>query len=262
MSTKTSSDAGASPQGGEQKGLRLCESAADEGRTIKARLFLVGDYKLFRECLASMLAGLDHFCLAGQADDLEQAGERFAAGRPDVVLFDVGRPQDEIYDAIKEFVDRFEDVKLVVLGLEEVDREILRFIEAGASAYVLKEASVNEMSAVIDQVLRGEAVCSPRIASTMFSRLADLARTRRREERLEALNLTPRELEILRLVADGLSNKEIAARLYLSFHTVKNHVHNILEKLKVQHRSEAVEYAARKRWLKVREHGSEPRGRF
>ena len=97
----------------------------------------------------------------------------------------------------------------------------------------------------------------------MFSRLADLARARRREERLEALNLTPRELEILRLIADGLSNKEIAARLYLSFHTVKNHVHNILEKLKVQHRSQAVEYAARRRWLEVRERGSgEPRGRY
>ena len=240
--------------------LKLCESAEHEGRTIKARLFLAGDYKLFRECLASMLAGLDHFCLAGQADDLEQAGEQFSDGRPDVVVLDVGRPEDQVFDSIKDFTSRFEDVKLVVLGLQEVDSEILRFIEAGASAYVLKEASINEMSVVIDQVLRGEAVCSPKIASTMFSRLADLARTRRREERLEALNLTPRELEILRLVADGLSNKEIAARLYLSFHTVKNHVHNILEKLNVQHRSQAVEYAARKRWLKVREH--EPRGRF
>ncbi len=241
--------------------LTLCESAEREGRVIAARLFLVGDYKLFRECLASMLAGLDHFCLSGQADDLEQAGEMFQDGRPDVVLLDVGRPHESIFDTIKELTERFADVKLVVLGLEEVDSEILRFIEAGASAYVLKEASVNEMSLVIDQVLRGEAVCSPKIASTMFSRLADLARSRRREERLEALNLTPRELEILRLVADGLSNKEIAAQLYLSFHTVKNHVHNILEKLKVQHRSQAVEYAARRRWLDVRGHG-EPRGPF
>ncbi len=258
MSIKTPPDA-------PRQRLKRCESAEREGQAITARLFLVGDYKLFRECLASMLAGLDHFCLAGQADSLEQAGEVFADepdGRPDVILFDVGRPHESVFDGIKDFVDRFEDVKLLVLGLEEVDSEILRFIEAGASAYVLKEASVNEVSLVIDQVLRGEAVCSPKIASTMFSRLADLARSRRREERLEALNLTPRELEILRLIADDLSNKEIAARLHLSFHTVKNHVHNILEKLKVQHRSQAVEYAARKRWLKIRERGSEPRGRY
>ncbi len=242
--------------------LTLCEPAADDETARTARLFLVGEYKLFRECLASMLCGLDHLGVVGQADTLGEAEEAISSQRADVVLFDVGRPEETILDTIKDFTLRYADSRLVVLGLEEVDTEILRFVEAGASAYVLKEASVNELSQVIDRVLHGEAVCSPKIASTMFSRLADLARARRREERLEALDLTPRELEILRLVADGLSNKEIAARLYLSFHTVKNHVHNILEKLKVQHRSQAVEVAARKRWFEVTERGSSGPRRF
>ncbi|MEM7587939.1 MAG: response regulator transcription factor [Acidobacteriota bacterium] len=243
--------------------LALCDAAPVGRDAVAARIFLIGDYALFRECLASMLAGLGHVRLLGQADDLHQAEEHLASESADVVLFDVGRPDDALYEAIRSFTDRHPQTRIIVLGLDEIDREILRFIESGASAYVLKEASVNELSLIIDRVLRGEAVCSPKIASTMFSRLADLARERRREEQLEALQLTPRELEILRLIADGLSNKEIAAQLYLSFHTVKNHVHNILEKLKVQHRSQAVEYAVRKRWLKVHEHGlGEPHGRL
>ena len=227
-----------------------------------ARLFLVGEYNLFRECLASMLAASDHFEVVGQAATLDEVRERLDDAGAEVVLYDVGQPKAELLDSIREFTEAFPGVKLIALGLEEVERDVLKFIESGASAYVLKEVSVNELSQVIDQVLRGEAVCSPKITSSMFSRLADLARTRRREERLEALNLTPREMEILQLIADGYSNKEIAAELYLSFHTVKNHVHNILEKLQVQHRSEAVEYAYRKRWLRAREQRSGERQRF
>lgn len=222
--------------------------------STKARLFLVGEYNLFRECLAAMLADAERFTVAAQASTLAEArrrlaGERLAGEQPDLVLFDVGQPRSAALDGIRGFTEAHPDVKVIALGLDEVESEVLPFIEAGASAYVLKEVSVNELTQVIDQVLRGEAACSPKIASSMFSRLADLARDRRRDERLEALNLTPREMEILKLVADGYSNKEIAAQLYLSFHTVKNHVHNILEKLKVQHRSQAVEYAYRKRWL-------------
>ncbi len=228
------------------------------------RLFLVGEYHLFRECLATALAEFDHLAVAGQADDLGTALERLEATPADLVLLDVSPAPPGVEDSVREFTDRSPEleIKLIALGLEENEKQVLRFIEAGACAYVLKEASVNELAQIIGRVMRGEAVCSPQIASSMFSRLADLARLERRQEQVESLNLTPRELEILQLVADGYSNKEIASELFLSFHTVKNHVHNILEKLKVQHRSQAVEYAARRRWLEVRGRGSEPRGRF
>lgn len=225
------------------------------------RLILVGEYNLFRECLASMLADFERFAVVGQASTLGEVagGEELAA---ELVLVDVGGSAEEMLEEIKSFTADAPDAKLVALGLEESERAILPFIEAGASAYVLKEASVSELAQVLDRVLRGEAVCSPQIASKMFSRLADLSRARRREERLEALALTPRELEILQLVADGYSNKEIAGRLYLSFHTVKNHVHNILEKLKVQDRGQAVDHAVRMRWLKKnrRRRSGEPHG--
>ena len=227
------------------------------------RLVLVGENNLFRECLASMLACFERFQVVGQAASLAELGRRRHELEPEVVLVDVGGGDPEKAAAIRELVEsgECEGMKLVALGLEEDDDAILPFIEAGASAYVLKEASVGELAQVLDRLLCGEVVCSPHIASKMFSRLADLARARRREERLEALNLTPRELEILQLVADGLSNKEIAGRLCVSFHTVKNHVHNILEKLDVQHRNQAVEHAYRMRWLRARQQGTgEPRG--
>lgn len=222
------------------------------------RLYLVGEYNLFRECLASMLSGFDRFEVTGQASSLDSTQGSLETLEADVLLLDVGGPEPEIIESIKQFAEHLPEIKLIALGLDEKEKDILPFIEAGAHAYVLKEASMNELGQVIEQVLRGEAVCSPQIASKMFSRLADLARAKRRGERLQSLNLTPREIEILQLVADGLSNREIAGQLYLSFHTVKNHIHNILEKLKVQHRSQAVDYAYRMRWIsRSRRHRSD-----
>lgn len=215
-------------------------------------IFLVGEYALFRECLANKLVELGCFTIAGQASNLGEGQSALAAAPPDVVLYDVGRSGGGALEEIRELSEELEG-KIVALGLDEDEEEILRYIEAGAATYVLKEVSVDDLVQIVQRLAAGEALCSPKIASSLFSRLADLARARRREENLEALDLTARELEILRLVARGLSNKEIAQELCLSFHTVKNHVHNILDKLKVEHRNQAVEYAYRKRWLPPRE---------
>lgn len=225
-----------------------------------SRLILVGEYHLFRECLASMLASSGRFEVTAQVDRLADARPVLLEQPSQVVLVDVGRPETGVLEVIKVLSEELPAAKLVALGLEEREQEILPFIEAGAKAYVLKEASVQELTEVIEKVERGEAICSPQIASSMFSRLADLAREQRRSERLEALNLTPREIEILQLIADGRSNKEIGEKLFLSFHTVKNHVHNILEKLNVEHRSQAVELAVRKRWVREPHWSTSERG--
>ena len=97
---------------------------------------------------------------------------------------------------------------------------------------------------------RGEAVVPPALTHLLFARLGELGLERRRRERLEFLDLTPRELEILRLIAEGMSNQRIAERLYLSVHTVKNHVHNMLERLGLGSRGEAVQYAKKRGWLR------------
>lgn len=214
-----------------------------------ARIALVGEHQLFRDCLASALGAFESFEVVGQFDDLCKAGAEMDSAPPDVVLVDVGLPEEAILHSLESFTEAYTRTKVIALGLNEVERDVLKFIEAGASAYVLKESSVDELRRRIELALRGETICSAKVASSSFSRLAELARARRRAERLEGLELTPREMQILRFIADGLSNKEIAAELCLSFHTVKNHVHNILEKLKLRRRSQIVEYAYRKQWI-------------
>jgi len=114
---------------------------------------------------------------------------------------------------------------------------------------VFRDQSLAELRAAIFAVAAGETVCTPRIAHLLFSHLAELGRERRRSARLEALQLSARELEILRLVGGGLGNRQIAARLHLSVHTVKNHVRNIFERLDVKSRWSAVSRARDQGWL-------------
>ncbi len=210
---------------------------------------LIGEYRLFRECLAASLAGEHRVRIVAQGERVDQVRE---AG-PDVLLLDLGGASpDRCHELVRTAVTSFPGVKLVALGLDPSEEAILRCVEAGASAYVVKESSVDELAEVIAMVRRGETPCPPAVAYSMFSRLAELAAEHERGERLEGFNLSPREMEILGLIADGLGNKQIAAKLNLSLHTVKNHVHHILEKLEVSDRAAAVELGYRKRWLSRR----------
>lgn len=210
---------------------------------------LVGEYRLFRECLAARLAGEHGLRIVAQGERVDALHD----ARPEVLLLDVGGASpDRCCELVRGASASLPGVKLVVLGLDASDEAILRCVEAGASAYVIKEASVEELAEVVAMVRRGEAPCPPDVAFSMFSRLAQLAAEREREERFEGLDLSPREMEILGLIAGGLGNKQIAAELNLSLHTVKNHVHHILEKLQVPDRAAAVEIGYRKRWLSRR----------
>jgi DNA-binding NarL/FixJ family response regulator len=213
-------------------------------------LMLIGEHKLFRECLGSMLGDCEGFRVVDHADGLAAAVGRIRREPPEVILIDLGTADEETLERLREITHDAPELKVIVLGLPEVEEEILRCIEAGVSGYVLKESSIEELREAIQKVLRGEAICSPQITGTLFSHLAALAREQRGCERLAGFDLTPREGEILELIAESLSNKEIAERLCLSLYTVKNHVHNILEKLQVSCRGEAVEQAYRRRWLR------------
>jgi two-component system, NarL family, nitrate/nitrite response regulator NarL len=130
-------------------------------------------------------------------------------------------------------------------------------VEAGARGYVLRGASIDNLRIAVESIARGETVCSPQITYSMFSRLAELAHHAMGAQTI----LTTREMEILQLISQGWSNKRIANHLFVSLYTVKNHVHNILKKLQVQHRLEAVAYAYQRYWLKgTRPAAGEPLG--
>lgn len=217
-----------------------------------AQLVIAGTHSLFRECLASRLSEAGRFRVARHTGELEEALEIVGRLRPEVLIVDLNDPAETATELVRSTRAQCPEVKIVILGDCEAERAILKCIEAGAGACVSKESSLQELCSVIERVLNGEAIYSPQIAYSMFARLAELSRERERSERVEALELTPREMEILQLLAEGLSNRCIAQRLSLSVYTVKNHVHHILEKLHVQDRREAVEHAYARHWLRPR----------
>ncbi len=213
------------------------------------RLAVVDSHRLFRECLAAALSDDPGFAAVTvtEADQAALAG--LAAGAPmDVLLLGCGG-NGQVHELLHEARRRFPDAKVLVLGAEESEEQALALLRDGARGYLFRDQSLADLRDAILEVAAGATVCTPRVAHLLFSRLAELGRERRRGERLDMLELTSREIEILRLIADGLKNQEIARRLYLSVHTVKNHVHNILERLGVKSRWSAVTHAREKGWL-------------
>lgn len=204
----------------------------------RIRLAIVDSHHLFRECLAGALAEEEGFLIVGAAATGNDMLAGLRPGGMDVLLLGVNGAWDGIAELIGEVRERCPEGKSLVLGPRDVDSRILGCFEAGARGYLCRDQSLGELRSSIVEVARGETVCP-----------ADLAGARRRRDPLDCLHLTPRELEILRLISDELSNREISRRLYLSVHTVKNHIHKVLETLGVESRRQAVRYAIAKGWL-------------
>ncbi|HEX6903130.1 MAG TPA: response regulator transcription factor [Thermoanaerobaculia bacterium] len=229
----------------------ILERRAGEVSGEALRLLIVDHHDLFRDCLASALAEDRRFRVVGRVALREEAVERLARTGADVLLVGLDR-SDGDGGWLRELLARHPEVKVMLLGRDEPEEKVLGFLEDGASGYLVRDQSLSELRSALEEVVRGHTACSPRIANFLFSRLARLGSERRRRERLEFLTLTPRELEVLGLVAEGLSNGEIAGQLFLSVHTVKNHVHKILETLGVRSRTAAVRYAIERGWLRDR----------
>lgn len=199
------------------------------------RVLIVTDIRLYREGLAQMLGRAECLEVVGAVARCEDALASIALAAPDIVLLDLGTPDG--LSAIGAIRMAAPNVGVVALAVAEVEGDVLACAEAGAVGYVLREASVDDLVTVLQSVARGEAICSPRIAATLFHRVAALSAARGSQPSL--LLLTGREREIIRLLDHGFSNKEIARQLGIEVATVKNHVHNILEKLRVHRRGEA-----------------------
>ncbi len=201
------------------------------------RLLIVADIRLYREGLAHILARDAGLTMIETAGDLYAALRLVAERELDVVLVDMAMPHS--LSAVQGIVVTAPDVKVVALGLPELERDLIACAEAGIAGYVPRDASVTDLVAVLESVARGELLCSPRTAAALLRRVTALAMGRRGEADVPGV-LTPREREIVALLERGLSNKEIARALGIEVATVKNHVHNLLEKLRVHRRGEAV----------------------
>jgi DNA-binding NarL/FixJ family response regulator len=206
--------------------------------------------RLFRECLESVLAEDQrfHVQIVDHTDPREL--ETFDREESDVILIDLNLPGQMAVDLTQRIRQRLDRAKLLLLAYANPQDSLVECIAAGAHGCILETASLDELDSAIEKVYRGETFCSPEIVQTMFDQLAQAGSDAPWRRRAESINLTPRELEIVDLISNRLSNKEIARELSLSVYTVKNHVHNIIEKLAVEDRHEAVEYARQRRWLK------------
>ncbi len=216
------------------------------GDDAPIRVMLVDDHELFRRGLDLVLRDETDLEIVGEAADGLAAIERAAELQPDVVMMDVRLPGISGIEATRRIRNAQPATKVVMLTVSDDEEDLFGAIRAGASGYLLKEVSIDEVANAIRAVVRGQALVTPSMATKLFSEFNVLSR-RVDAQHGTAPRLTDREVEVLRLVAKGMSNKEIATELVIAENTVKNHVRNILEKLQMRSRMEAAMYAVREK---------------
>jgi DNA-binding NarL/FixJ family response regulator len=230
----------------------MAEGPAASGGSETLRVLIADDHALFRRALEMVLDKETDIEVIGEAQDGEQAVERATELMPDVVLMDVRMPRRTGIEATQRIKELLPHVKILVLTNSDEEADLYDSIKAGASGYLLKEISDEEVADSIRSVVQGHSRISPAMASKLLSEFQ--AMTKREDDRqpLAPPRLTDRELQVLRLVAKGLANRDIAGQLFISENTVKNHIRNILEKLQLHSRMEAVIYAVREKLLDIK----------
>jgi two-component system NarL family response regulator len=206
------------------------------------RVLVVDDHILFRQGLVSLLQSEPDFEVVGQAGTLTEAIELAQELQPEMILMDFELPDGTGAEATQPILDANPECKIIFLTVYSSDEKLFEAIRSGAVGYLLKSIPINKLLAALRSVDAGEAA----ISRTMMRRvLVELSKSQLPDAHTPDLIslLTPRELDILRQLLTGASNKEIGARLYISENTVKHHVHSILEKLEVSNRHQAIQYA-------------------
>ncbi|HEX2738136.1 MAG TPA: response regulator transcription factor [Acidimicrobiia bacterium] len=227
------------------------EAAALDDGSRPIRVVIVDDHALFRRGLDLVLSEEPDIEIVGEAGDGVEAVTRTQELLPDIVLMDVRMPRATGIDAARAIRDTLPDTKVIMLTVSEDEDDLYEAVKAGANGYLLKEVAIEEVADAVRSVARGHSLISPSMASKLLSEFNVLARRAEERQRVMSPRLTDRELEVLKLVAKGLSNREIASELFIAENTVKNHVRNILEKLHLHSRMEAVVYAMREKLFDV-----------
>ncbi len=211
------------------------------------RTLIVDDHALFRRGLEMVLAAEQDIELVGEASDGEEAVKKAGGSLPDVVLMDIRMPRSSGIEACRAMKEVVPSAKIVILTISDEEEDLFEAIRAGASGYLLKDIPLDEVAETVRAVHGGQSLINPSMAGKLLHEFAALAR-RDQEERVEQIpapRLTDREMQVLKLVARGMNNRDIGKELFISDNTVKNHVRNILEKLQIHSRMEAVMVAVR-----------------
>ena len=215
------------------------------------RALIVDDHALFRRGLEMVLAAEDDIELVGEASNGAEAVQKAGEALPDVVLMDIRMPKSSGIEACRAMKEVAPSSKIVMLTISDEEEDLFEAIRAGASGYLLKDIPLDEVADVVRAVHGGQSLINPSMAAKLLTEFAALNK-RDQEERVEqvpAPKLTDREMQVLKLVAKGMNNRDIAKELFISENTVKNHVRNILEKLQIHSRMEAVMFAVREKLI-------------
>lgn len=212
-------------------------------------VLLVDDHALFRQGLASLLSSQDGIEVVGQAANGQEALEKAIEVVPDLILMDITMPVLNGLEATKRIKEQLPHTRIVMLTVSEDDQDLFDAVRNGAEGYLLKTLRAEELFELLKGVFQGEAPISPSMARKLLTEFAQLSKRQTSNGDHHSTepksDLTRREREVLQSLSDGATDKEIAAQLCISRRTVKNHVHNILEKLQLQNRVQATAYALR-----------------
>ena len=209
----------------------------------KIRLLLIEDNRLLRDGIFSILKPHKDILIIAASGDGKHTLVKIKQLKPNVVLLDLGlRSQNSLH--VVEIVKKdFPEAKIIVMDLAPVQADVLQYVKAGANGFILKDASLNDFLITIRTVNEGATVLPPLLVDSLFSQIVDHAVREGKPELKKAVQMTKREREVIGLLSDGMSNKEIGQKIRISTYTVKSHIHNIMEKLALHTRLEIANYS-------------------
>jgi DNA-binding NarL/FixJ family response regulator len=211
------------------------------GKTIS--LVLIDDNRLLREGLAGLIRKQPDFRILAASGDIEAALRKVREAKPRVVLLDFSLESHDSLRVTTTVRQEVPEARVIVMGLLPIEEDVAAFVRAGASGFIMKDASFDDFLRTIRAVADGTDVLPPQLTGSLFGQITRQVMSRGRAPVLEGLRLTERERQVIDLLGEGLSNKEIAARLHVAIHTVKSHVHNVLEKLALHTRLEVAAFS-------------------
>ncbi|CAN5525855.1 response regulator transcription factor [soil metagenome] len=210
----------------------------------KIRLILIEDNRLLREGIIAMLKKETDISVVAAFDDTDFSTENVGEFKPDVILLDIGLTNKDSLELVKILKSEYKDLSIIIMDLLPIQEDIIRFIEIGVAGFILKDATLTELTNTIRTVASGEKVLPAILAGSLFSKIMEYGvKEMGQKKMIQSVRMTNREREIVELIAQGLANKEIANQLNLSVYTVKSHVHNILEKMALNSRVQIALYA-------------------
>jgi two-component system response regulator NreC len=215
----------------------------------KIRILLADDHTLFRQGIKTLLAAESDMEVVGEAADAAAAADKATELKPDVVLLDIGMPGPSSFEVARQIRRNRPDTKVVFLTMYDDEDYLVESMEVGANGYILKDSPASQLASAVRDVFRGGSYLSPRMLSQLVDDFRSRVKTTDRLPRFASL--TPREKEVLKMLAEGNSVKEVATQLDLSVKTVEAHKFNLMRKLGIHNKAQLVQYAIQKKVIKL-----------